>query len=92
MRGKAGGWIMFVGCLFLLSFAATSRYSKTADLALISVRVTLLLLLSVLVLRERWQHRQRSQSGEVYPNKSDANVTVLQRWRRWFYDEQKSPN
>lgn len=91
MKGKAGGWILFAACLLLLSFAATTRYSKAADLALISVRLALLLLLSVLVLRERWQQRRHSQSGEVHPKKSDANVTVLQRWRRWFYDEQKSP-
>ena len=90
MRSKTAGWALFLGCLLLLSFAATTPYSKTADLALISARLAILVGLSILVLRERWQHRddlpQRSTS------ESGAGETILQRFRRWYYDEPKRPN
>ena len=87
MKQKAGGWALFLGCLLLLSFAATTSYSKTADLALISVRLAIVIILSILLIRERWRHRddmrQRSENG------SGANDSMLQRFRRWYYDEQK---
>ncbi len=87
MKQKVGGWALFLGCLLLLSFAATTSYSKTADLALISVRLAIVIILSILLVRERWRHRddvrQRSENG------SGANDSMLQRFRRWYYDEQK---
>jgi uncharacterized membrane protein len=87
VKQKAGGWALFLGCLLLLSFAATTSYSKTADLALISVRLAIVIILSILLIRERWRHRddmrQRSENG------SGANDSMLQRFRRWYYDEQK---
>jgi len=49
MRGKVGAWAIFLACLLLLSFAATTHYSKTADLALITLRLALLAVLSILV-------------------------------------------
>ena len=85
MRGKAAGWMLFLGCLVLLSFAATTRYSKTADLALICVRMTLLIVLSVLVVRQQWKHYRNSDIS--FSSKPDAPATVLQRVRRWYYDE-----
>ncbi|MGA2687506.1 MAG: hypothetical protein ABSE85_05485 [Candidatus Korobacteraceae bacterium] len=85
MRGKAAGWMLFLGCLVLLSFAATTRYSKTADLALICVRMTLLIALSVLVVRQQWKHYRNSDIS--FSSKPDAPATVLQRVRRWYYDE-----
>jgi hypothetical protein len=89
VRGKTAGWTLFLGCLLLLSFAATTPYSKTADVALISLRLTLVAVLSVLVVRERWRHQDDSQK-RAHPS-SDATGTILQRFRRWYYDEQKHP-
>jgi len=83
MRGKVGAWAIFLACLLLLSFAATTHYSKTADLALITLRLALLAVLSILVVREQWHHRDgQRQCG------TDAGDTILQRFRRWYYDEQ----
>ncbi len=91
MRGKMGGWVLFLGCLLLLSFAATTTYSKAADLALISLRLGLVAVLSILVVRERWRHRDGPRQRELHPG-SDAGDTILQRFRRWCYDEQKHPS
>ena len=90
VSGKKLGWALFLGCLLLLSFAATTPYSKTADLALISLRLTLVAVLSILVVRERWRHHGEQRHGEPHP-KSDTGDTILQRFRRWYYDEQKHP-
>ena len=89
MRGKAAGWAVFLMCLLVLSFAATTRYSKTADLLLICVRLALVAGLSVLVVRERWTHRESSNSGDLGANAPSGSI--LQRFRRWYYDEQKHP-
>lgn len=83
--------MLFVGCLLLLSFASTSRYSKTADFALICLRLALLILLSTLALREQWKHYRNLQARDTRA-KVDAGDTVLQRLRRWYYDEQHHPN
>ncbi len=90
MRGKTAGWALFLGCLLLLSFAATTRYSKSADLGLISLRLALVLALSILVVRERCRHRDDPQRRDARSS-SDAGDTILQRFRRWYYDEQKNP-
>ena len=90
MRGKVGAWALFLLCLLLLSFAATTSYSKTADLALISLRLALLAVLSILVVRERWRYRDDPQQP-THP-KPDIGDTILQRVRRWIYDEQTHPN
>jgi hypothetical protein len=63
-----------------LSFAAVPSlhsFSVVADRALVAVRLSIVLALSVRVVREKFfggsQHREQ--------------VSVLQRCRRWFYDE-----
>ena len=89
MRGKTAGWALFLGCLLLLSFAATTPYSKSADLALISLRLAIVVPLSILVVRERLRHRDGlGRRSNPRPGTSD---TILQRFRRWYYDEQKNP-
>ncbi len=88
MRGKTAGWMLFVGCLLLLSFASTTRFSHTADLALIGLRLALLTLLSVLYAREQWKHYRKPQAGNARAD-SDAGSIMLKRARRWFYDEQE---
>jgi hypothetical protein len=87
MRSKATGWAIFLLCLLVLSFAATSRYSKTADLLLICVRLALVAGLSILVVHERWTYRGASSVGD--PGANSRGGSILQRFRRWYYDEQK---
>jgi hypothetical protein len=77
--------MLFAGCLLLLSFAATTRYSKSADLALITLRVALLVLLSTLVVREQWKHYRHPQARDKHAG-MDAGDSVLRRIRRWYYD------
>jgi hypothetical protein len=84
-KSKLGGWILFIACLLLLSFGATP-YHKIADTALIATRLALVLLLSILVIRERWNHRHDLPGGRGRPN--DAGENILQRVRNWYYDEQ----
>jgi len=90
MKGTIGAWALFLLCLFLLSFAATTPYSKTADLALISLRLALVAVLSILVVRERWRHAD-AQPKDAHPS-SDAGDSILQRLRRWYYDAEDHPN
>jgi hypothetical protein len=90
VRSKTAGWALFFGSLFLISFAATTPYSRTSDLALVLLRLALVAVGSILVVRERWRHRDEQAHGDPHP-KSDAGDTVLQRFRRWYYDEQKHP-
>ena len=80
--GRLRGWILLVACLLLLSLGATSSYHKLADTALIAIRFSLVMVLSALVLRERWKHRHgRARDSQ------DPGETVFERMRRWYYDE-----
>jgi hypothetical protein len=73
----------------LLSFGATP-YHKVADTFLIAVRFSLVLLLSALVVRERWNHRHDLPSDRTStPDRGDG---VLQRMRRWYYGEESGNN
>jgi hypothetical protein len=78
--------MLFVGSLLLLSFASTLRFSKTADMALIALRLGLLVVLSVLCFRAQWRsyHDPERNRGRA---KLDMGDRSMQRWRRWFYDE-----
>ncbi len=89
MKGKLTGWAIFLAVLLLLSFAATPsfKYSRTADLGLMAVRFSLVILLSILIVREKWKHRDDTDHS---PARSPTNETILQRIRRWYYDEQRS--
>ena len=91
VKGKLSGWVIFLAVLLLLSFAATPsfKYSRTADLSLMAVRFSLVVLLSVLVVREKWKHRDDPDHPQTTPG---ANHTILQRFRRWYYDDRKTPN
>ncbi len=85
MRRKVLAWTLFLGSLLLLSLAATP-YSRAVDAALISARLTLLIVLSILVLRERWRNRHESP-GKAAPAGSDVGDRFLQRCRRWYRGE-----
>ena len=90
MRGKAARWAVFLLCLLVLSFAATTRYSQNADLLLICVRLALLVGLSILVVRERWTHRDTS-GPSPNPDANSRDEGILHRFRRWYYDEERRP-
>jgi hypothetical protein len=84
------GWAIFLLCLLGLSFAATTPYSKNADLLLICVRLAIVAGLSILVVHERWTRSDPGASG-----RQDARSEghgILQRFRRWYYDEPKHPS
>ena len=85
-KGTLAGWILFIATLLLLSFGATP-YHKIADEVLIATRFSLVLLLSVLVVRERWNHYHDLAGGRGRPN--DVGDGILQRARRWYFDEMK---
>ena len=77
-RSRLASWIVFLATLLVLSFAAMpghEAFSVLADRLLIAVRLTLVIALSVLVVRERFAGRADSSGG------------LLQRCRRWFYDQ-----
>ena len=85
MRRKVVAWTLFLGSLLLLSLAA-NPYSRAADAALISLRLTLLIVLSILVVRERWRNRHELP-GRVAAANSDVGDRFLQRCRRWYHGE-----
>jgi hypothetical protein len=55
MRKKIFAWTLFLASILFLTLA-TTPYSRTADVALISLRLTLVMVLSILVVRERWRN------------------------------------
>lgn len=89
VRGKLSGWAIFLAVLLALSFAATPsfKYSRTADLSLMAVRFSLVILLSILFVHEKWKRRD---DADHPPSTANANDIILQRFRRWYYDDQKS--
>ena len=85
MRKKIVAWALFLTSIFFLSLAATP-YSRTADAALITLRITLLIVLSVLIVRERWRNRYEAP-GKAVPAGSDVGSHFLRRFRRWYHGE-----
>jgi hypothetical protein len=85
MRKKVIAWSLFLACVFFLSLAATP-YSRTADEALITVRLTLVIVLSILVVRETWWRPRESQHNRA-SGRSDVGSTFLIRFRRWYHGE-----
>jgi len=81
---KMGGWTLFVATLLLLSLGA-SPYHKVADTALIALRLSLVLVLSILVVWERWNHRRGVPPQRGQPQ--DVGESILQRLRHRYYDE-----
>ena len=85
MRKKILAWSLFLASLLFLSLGATP-YSRTADAALITLRLTLLIVLSVLVVRERWRGKADSQEPST-GSASDVGDSFLRRCRRWYRGE-----
>jgi len=84
MSRKTVGWVLFLLGLLLLSLAATP-YSRTATAAMMSLRLGILALVSVLTLRER--HKNRDHRPGTAQSSPDAGERLLQRMRRWYYDD-----
>ena len=80
-KGSLSGWILFLATLLVLSFAAMpgfTRYSTFADRTLIAIRLSLVLALSVLAVRN-WMSED--------PNRY-RDARLLKRLRNWYYDEE----
>ena len=81
-RGNAAAWIIFLASLLVLSLAATS-YWRIADQAMIAIRLTLIVLISIAFVRSRWRHRDDDTPR-------DRGDSLILRLRRWYYgDEEK---
>jgi hypothetical protein len=82
---KVWAWILCLGFLLLLSLGFT-EYGQAANYFLVSIRLVLVGVLSILFVREWWKYRHGpgGKNGRV---RTDAGDTVLRRFRRWFYDE-----
>jgi hypothetical protein len=85
MRKKVIAWSLFLACVLFLSLAATP-YSRTADELLITIRLTLIVVISILVVRERWRHSHGSHPSNISANQ-DVGTTFLDRFRRWYHGE-----
>lgn len=70
-------WVVFVGCLLVLGLGATP-IGKVADLTLISVRLSVIAVLSVLAFRETWKY---------FHDERPSNGTLLERCRHWYHGE-----
>jgi hypothetical protein len=73
-------------CVAFIGLAATP-YSQTADALLITIRLTLLIAISVLVIRERWRHSHDSHASIAPPSSQDVGSTFLRRFRRWYHGD-----
>ena len=85
MRKRVIAWSLFLACVLFLSLAATP-YSRTADELLITARLTLLIVISILVVRERWRHSHESHPSATSTN-ADVGTTFLHRFRHWYHGE-----
>ena len=78
-KGKLTGWIMFLSVLLVFSLAATpghEAFSVAVDRALVAIRLSLVIAISVLVVQQRLTPGARVSGG------------VLRRMREWFYDQE----
>jgi Sec-independent protein secretion pathway component TatC len=73
-------WLIFLISLLVLSLAATP-YWRAADELLIAVRLSIIVLISIVFLRARWRRRD----SEAPP--SDRADSLLLRLRRWYHGE-----
>jgi hypothetical protein len=74
-------------CVLVLALASTP-YAKRANTILIAVRLGLIMMFSLLVVREWWKFQNRAPGRNV---EADAAHNLLRRWRRWVTDEQGTP-
>jgi Sec-independent protein secretion pathway component TatC len=82
VKRNATAWIAFLVSLLVLSLAATP-YWRAADQLLIAIRLSIIILISVLFVRARWRHRDSSET----PTAGDRGDSFLLRLRRWYHGE-----
>jgi uncharacterized membrane protein len=81
-KRNAGAWIIFLASLLVLSLAATP-YWRAADQLLIAVRLSIIVLISVLFVRAR--RRRGDSDNPTSPH--DRADSLLLRLRRWYHGE-----
>lgn len=74
-------WFIFLISLLVLSLAATP-YWRAADQLLIAVRLSIIVIISVLFVRARW--RRGDSAAHSSPDRGDS---LLMRLRRWYYGD-----
>jgi hypothetical protein len=89
MTRKTGAWVLFLVGLLLLSLSATP-YSRAATVALMSLRLAIVALLSILIVLEKWKNRVQPHARAT-PASKDAGDHLLARMRRWYYDDKQNP-
>ena len=80
MKSNATAWFIFLVSLLVLSLAATP-YWRAADQLLIAIRLSIVVVISILFVRARWRRRD----SEERP--SDRGDSLLLRLRRWYHGE-----
>jgi len=78
-------WLLFLACLLVLSFSVTP-YSAMANTLLISLRLGIVAILSILTLRETWRHRHDPQPKNTQ-RRTDSGARFLKQWRRLYYGD-----
>jgi Sec-independent protein secretion pathway component TatC len=73
-------WLIFLLSLLVLSLAATP-YWRAADQLLIAVRLSIIVLISILFVRSRSRRRDTETPS------SDRGDSLLLRLRRWYHGE-----
>jgi uncharacterized membrane protein len=74
-------WFIFLISLLVLSLAATP-YWRAADQLLIAVRLSIIVIISVLFVRAQW--RRRDSAADSSPDRGDS---LLMRLRRWYHGD-----
>ena len=80
MKRNSTAWFIFLVSLLVLSLGATP-YWRAADQLLIAIRLTIVVVISILFVRSRW----RRLDSEDRP--SDRADSLLLRLRRWYHGE-----
>jgi Sec-independent protein secretion pathway component TatC len=80
VKRNATAWFIFLVSLLVLSLAATP-YWRAADQLLIAIRLSIIVVISILFVRSRWRRR----GSEERP--SDRGDSLLLRLRRWYHGE-----
>ena len=82
MKGNATAWIIFLASLLVLSLAATP-YWRAADQLLIAVRLSIIVVISILFVRARWRRGSPNDPTASH----DRGDSFLLRLRRWYHGE-----
>jgi hypothetical protein len=78
-KRNLGAWITFLAVLLIVSFAAMpgfEKFSAMADHIAVAIRWSLVLVLSILLVRDK-----------VLGSESGNKGSIVQRCRRWYYGE-----